>query len=645
MSLDFALKDFYRKKESNYPYVLIIALIVGVSIFLIYFTSSLGLNSFIQDFSLGNYDDASFFSGSIKLLYSQFNTLILVLIFCLTFVIVVVITTTLAISKKRDIGIMKSLGTLPERLYGFYLLEVYIIFILGFILGLIFGLVSFGIFTLITFILGYTIAFQIDVIFTPILFFSCAGGIYFITGYTIRKIGMQSITKLFSKNIPCDYDASKGFTLVPRWLSSLGMNFKIAIINIVRKKGEFKRYVVVFSLIFLVIFTFGLGIIVINSSSREWIKKSQGENLIVIGHGDVVYHYSLLYKMFSDSRVSVSQDDIDFTNSRYLFSASKANKISLMDDIERVDKRLIKFCDVEEKDGVYYSADEGYGDEGYIVIGQQRTGNIPIIGLNPTNANVNFEIEGSFFSVENSSEYMVIGDGLAYSFFDYAFDQGLILTSLGHSSRISGVVIDSFYGGNAGYINLELFQEILELNKQEVNLILVKYKSGTYNKMKEQLENIIKVNLGEEFTHLNLNETFENNLNYLSTLSLYSGLLIAIMGVITFMILFNYQKGGLFEKARDFTIMRAIGARSKSLKRILFLESFFVSSPSLLISLSFGMIFNALFLLEKAYLPPLHVPFLLISFNFLISILLNYLSLIPLMRKLKNFRIKNFEIY
>ena len=150
MSLDFAIKDFTRKKSQTYPYVLTIALVIGLAVFMANYTTTLGLNLVYQYLTEGDkdVDNEYYFSGAINEIYSQFNVLILTLILFMAFIVVVTITTTLIISKKRDIAIMKALGTLPEKLYGFYLLEVIIIFLIGFIIGLILGLVAFGIFSL-----------------------------------------------------------------------------------------------------------------------------------------------------------------------------------------------------------------------------------------------------------------------------------------------------------------------------------------------------------------------------------------------------------------------------------------------------------------------------------------------------------------
>ncbi|MHA1255541.1 MAG: FtsX-like permease family protein, partial [Promethearchaeota archaeon] len=213
----------------------------------------LGLNLILRvDTSQnGNINQQTYLSGAVNEVYSQFNTLIVSLVIILAFMIVVAITTTIIIFKKRDIAIMKALGTLPGRLYGFYLLEVYIIFLIGFVIGIIFGLIAFGIFSLIMFLLGNPIIFHIDLYYTTALFVSCIIGIFVFSGYTLRQIGNQKIIQTFSKDIPYNYDASKGLTKIPRWISSHGFNLKIAVVNTVRRKGEFVRYFFIFSMIFL----------------------------------------------------------------------------------------------------------------------------------------------------------------------------------------------------------------------------------------------------------------------------------------------------------------------------------------------------------------------------------------------------------
>ncbi|MBY8989114.1 MAG: FtsX-like permease family protein [Candidatus Lokiarchaeota archaeon] len=635
-SFDFALKDFYRKKNQTIPYLVIIILVIAITEFLFYFTSSLGLNIFVQS----NFSNELYFSGSISKVYKQFISIVQILMMILAISIVIVISTTHIINRKKDIGIMKALGTLPRRLYSFYLIEVYIIFFIGFFLGLISGLLSFAIFSLIFNIFYFNITFQIDVIFSSILFTSCFFGIFFISGYSLRRIGRENVVKSFSKDIPHNYDASKNIQFIPKWLSSLGINIKQSIINTLRRKSEFKRYLIVFSLICLIIFTLGLGTVVLRTSSEEWIHKSQGENIIIIGHEDVIQNYSMMFEMFSDPRIFINETDINFTNSKYLFNSNNVSNIkAIFSDIEKVDERLINFCDIEEMSKTVIIN----GD--YVTYGKHRTGNFPIIGVNFSNLIQNFEIEGNYSTLDFE---MIVGDGLAYNYFDKALIQNLKINNVGnepHQFEITGVIIDSFYSGYAGYVDLESFQEKHLLNNNTINIILLKLKKGAYNNLKTDLETYIKSNLGNNFTHMKLDGVFKQNMNFLLNLSLYPTFLIIIMAILGILSLYNYQKSGIMEKARDFLIMKALGARNKAIKRILFLESIFILIPSLLISLGIGMILNSTIIFGRVYLPPLFVPLTVFIVLVATFIFFNYLSLIPIMKKVNKFSIKDFEIY
>jgi len=637
-SFDFALKDFYRKKHQTYPYLLVIILVVAITEFLIYFTSSLGLNLFIKP----KFSNSLYFTGSINAVYTQFNTLIQVLFMILAVFIVVAISTTLVISKKKDIAIMRAIGTIPRKLYSFYLLEVFIIFFIGFGLGLICGLISFGIFSLIMNSFFFTLEFQIDLIFTPILFASCFFGIFFITGYSIRKLGKKNIIKSFSKDIPYEYNVKK-LQFIPKWLSSLGFNIKIAITNTIRRKGEFRRYILVFSLISLIFFTLGLSTIVLRSSSRVWIQKSQGDDIVIFGHKNVIYNYSLMYKMFSDPEILIDNSMINFTDSNYLFNLTDVKSLKDTEGVIKFDERLVSFYEVQEISGFHFFKDfEGGGE--YRVIGQNRKGNFPILGVNPDNIIQDFEIEGLFFTNQDSFDNMTIGDGLAYNFFDYALDQSLKLSSFGAKFHISGVIIDSFFSGYGGYIGLNESRIIWNLNNEEINLLALKIDPISFESIIDELNNI-SLKLGVKFTYLKLDSIFNENLHFISNLTIYPMFLIIVIAILAFLSLYNYQKGGVMEKARDFLIMRAIGSKNKALKRILFLESLFIIIPSLLVSLGIGMILNSSVLFARVSLPPVIIPITLFGILLAIFIFFNYLSILPIMKKINRFSIKDFEIY
>ena len=151
-----------------------IVLVIAFTVFLINFTSSIGFNSFISY----DYKNMFFFSGGISKVFIDFTLLVLILMLILAFVVVIIVTSTLIITKKRDIAIMKAVGSIPQKLYGFYLTEVYVVFFIGFVIGAILGFILYVIFFFIALLLGVQATFQVDVIYTPILFISCLIGIF-----------------------------------------------------------------------------------------------------------------------------------------------------------------------------------------------------------------------------------------------------------------------------------------------------------------------------------------------------------------------------------------------------------------------------------------------------------------------------------
>jgi ABC-type antimicrobial peptide transport system permease subunit len=121
--------------------------------------------------------------------------------------------------------------------------------------------------------------------------------------------------------------------------------------------------------------------------------------------------------------------------------------------------------------------------------------------------------------------------------------------------------------------------------------------------------------------------------------------LILIVAILAILSLYNYQKSGIMEKARDFLVMRAIGSNKKSLRKILFMESIFVIIPSLLLSIGIGMILNSIILFARVTLPSILVPLSLYGILFGVLTFFNFLSLIPIMKKFDKFSINDFNFF
>lgn len=620
MTLDFVLKDIYRSRKVTFPLIYIMSLILGLTTFMVNLFTSINKQTFINilNHNFASYENLYFLSGSIDHVFSQFNNLFLAIIIILNFIIVATSSISLIYSKKKDISIMKALGCIPQKLYSYYLLEALFLFLFSSLIGYILGVISFLSFSLYINLIGFSLISQINFFILLIIFFSDLLGVYFIAGAILRKVGQENIIKLFSKDIPYNLVLSKPKSFI----KSRYLSLKIAINNLKRRRSDYRRYTIIFSTLILIIFTLSTGNLMLNHNSREWIHKSQDDNIIVIGHENVINNYSRMYEMFSNPNICVTKEDIQFTNHNFLFNISDLSKIENNSAIEKIDYRLIDFCDVEELNGYFNDYDplkklDPYSaryppppSSFYSIVGQQRKGCFPFIGIDSKQVIQDFEIQGKFFNDNDAFDNITIGDGLAYNFFDFAYAQSISFTNLNHTFHISGVLIDSFYSGHAGYLDRSTFQDMCNLTEDQINIACLKVNMDQINK--SFLSTFIKVNLGESFSFKLLNNVFKKNLDFIASLNSYSIFALIILYIIAIISIYNYQKLSLAQKLNDYAIMRAIGAKFKTIKIILFWECFLILTISLAVSFAFGLILTILFSYNLLSTPPIQIPIVII---------------------------------
>lgn len=634
MSFDFALKELYRKRKVIIPYILTISLTISMVLFFIHFLSSYNLTIFISQQQA--YENIYFFTGATFAMYSQFFSLIIILMFIVSIVIVLFISYSYINHKKKDISVMKALGTLPEKLYKFYLIETYLIFLFGFILGLISSLLFYFVFIEIMNFLNIAIIFQFNIFLTALLFLLSSVSCLILAGLSLRKLGKQELMQSFSEEIPSDY-SPKPLTFIPKWLSSLGKNIKHSVVNSIRGKSRYKRYLFIFGVMGILLITLTLGAVVLDNTSRSWINKSQASqsNIIAIGHEDVVESYSDMYEMYSNPNIFVDDADILFTEEQYLFNFSQIQSIQTLDGVNQIEQRVINFSNIQEQQTHnIIDVDE------YEVIGQNREAILPVIGVNLSTLIPDFEvIKGNFFTQENASNTLTISDGIANNLFEDPLVQEMSLTDVGKTFSISGVIFDTFYSGYASYIDLNEYKTLMGING--INLVLVKIDSEHLSQTLGEINNVLTTSLGNDFTYINLRSKFQKNLSFIDILTSYSvGLLIAT-GIISLFSIYQFQKGEMNEKLRDFLIMHAIGSKLKNIKRILFFEGLFVIVPAISIGLAGGLLLNLFFLFDRTIvqMPSISIPLIIYGLILLGFIIFNYLVVIPIIKKIKRFSI------
>ena len=116
MSLNFAIKDLLHFKEQTKAHLKTNSSIIALVVLFLNLTSSMNLLS-VQS-------PLSYLTLTLFELITQYHRFLVILIVILVFVVMLNSNHAIIEHRKKDIGIMKAVGTYPNQLYSFYLTEL-----------------------------------------------------------------------------------------------------------------------------------------------------------------------------------------------------------------------------------------------------------------------------------------------------------------------------------------------------------------------------------------------------------------------------------------------------------------------------------------------------------------------------------------
>jgi putative ABC transport system permease protein len=165
----------------------------------------------------------------------------------------------------------------------------------------------------------------------------------------------------------------------------------------------------------------------------------------------------------------------------------------------------------------------------------------------------------------------------------------------GKTFRIIGVRSDPINNGNVTYVSLKNLQNVT--NVANVNIVLVKLdpsadRAVTLAQIREKVQNI-----NSEFSVFELDEVLNKNLDFLG--SMWSTIMLLPVFTLTSaaLCLIGYIMLSVDEQRQEFAILRAIGAKPKTVIVILAIQSIIVLLSSFAVGISFGVITTLLILM------------------------------------------------
>ena len=607
MSLNFAIKDLLHFKEQTKAHLKTNFSIIALVVLFLNLTSSMNLLS-IQS-------PLSYLTFTLFELITQYHRFLVILIVILVFVVMLNSNHAIIEHRKKDIGIMKAVGTYPNQLYSFYLTELLLLAFFSFVIGWIIGITLFFIIFMI--LNGNYVGLQWlpDRFIYIGIFVGLLLETFVVNGWEIRKIGRKSFnyarTGKFKNNIHAK--------LTPTWkkiMIKLPISMKLAIKNLMRKQTELRQSLSLITIAGMIMLTGLIGVIVVNNSGVAYIHQAQGENIAIIGAPEVVDAFANGYSRFSNDSIPELKNGTYTDISNNISSIEDQLSAYFTDfsiDSNFWEKRLFSVTTVTESTGIilqYYTNETtGLPSAEYTTIGNgTRTRVVPIQGIVFHSTIQHWNYEGFLINITHGA---AVGDTLAGELFENAFSQWIKYSNTEanrtYRYKINAVVIDPMNVGNSVYFPLVDLQNNLDRNNY-FNLILVDYSvalnNGKYNEFFEGISEI----LGDQFKIMDLQPIFVHNENFLRSNQISTIILSSIIALVIIYIIYQFQQGRLEEDKNDIVIFKALGGTTSDIRQMLFIEQVWLLFVGLTISLAGTLFITIFFLMDKASFPSIWIP-------------------------------------
>jgi ABC-type antimicrobial peptide transport system permease subunit len=482
----------------------------------------------------------------------------------------------------RDIGLMKAAGCPNDLIFGYFMNELLIVAFIGCFLGVVLGLLADFALTNILNSFGFQIS-QKPINFWLIL-------LVFVISFVLALIfGAKPIldatkvepARAFSPTYYLGVTAESKFRVV----SKHGLTVKIALRSLFRRKSATIRILLCLTIVFLLVTVAVAGGIIADQTTKSWVEKAVGKDIILIAHQEMCSQYTLLLSKFYENK---EIQTFSYTEAKYLIPEEILNYLNLMSDKISMEARLITWAHIEEVPGYIFNSETGATTS----VGDDREGHSLIIGVEPGKTFGEWFMEGNFF---NESWEAVVGDSIANKMFTMPLKQRLRLS--GRYFDVVGVCLDSINNGNVTYVPLKDLQNVTGVSKPNVLMVKVKPSANRAAVLDEIRANVSAVN--SEFEVLELNEVLDRNkafLGYMWSTIMFLPLFSLASASLCFM---GYVMLVITEQRQEFGVLRALGAKPKTILKIVAIQNLVVLLSSYACGVAFGTIITLLILVQK----------------------------------------------
>ncbi len=575
-STSFSLNDLLRRKLQTVLVVFSLALSVGSTLFLLLFAEKVGLGiSLVVEGKL-----TAGFSG----IFAPFILLLIVLILSAGGVMVSFMVSMMMSQRIRDIGLMKATGCPNDLIFGYFFTELLLVTFSGCLLGVFFGLVAHFASTslfggigpqvskvsfdfwliLIVFVLYLVLALIVGA--KPIFDASRVKPVKAISPTYYLGLSKESGSKVLSKS---------GFTL------------KMALRSLVRHKSPTIKVVLCLSIVFTLVTVGVAGGLIAGQTTKSWVERAIGTNVALIAHKDVCNQYSQLLKEFSAGSMDLQ---FNYTNERYWITDGLLDQLRFMHGNTGVDARLLLKTFAGEVQGIVL----GDTTNQTTTVGDSRKEETLIIGVEPDKVLSTWLVRGSFLRSDQTFE-VVMGDTLSTNMFSEPLVQRMRIFN--RTLDVVGICIDPINNGKVVYAPIKTLQSMTGISRP--NLILVGLDpSANRTELLSHIAAVVHAQ-DQEFSVLDLDSVLDESLDFLGYIWSSVLLLPLFSLAAASLCLVGYVVLTIDEQRQEFGILRAVGARPRTVAGIVSGQSLLVLLSSYGLGVAFGTIITLLILVQE----------------------------------------------
>jgi ABC-type antimicrobial peptide transport system permease subunit len=573
----FPMNDLLRRKLQTSLVIISLTLCVASTLFLLLFSEEIG-------FGISLMGETKLTAG-FSTVFSRFILFSGFLIFVVGAVIMSFMVFVMMSQKVRDIGLMKAAGCPNDLIFGYFMIELLVVTLVGCFLGVILGILAdFASTTLLS-------SFGFQIMQKPINFWLVllVFGLFLVLALVFGAKPILDTTKVQpAKALSPSYYFGVSKESKFRATSKSGLTMKLALRSLSRHKSATFRIIICLTAVFLLATVGIAGGIIADQTTKSWIEKAVGRDIVLIAHKDMCNQYRLLLSKFYEANETPA---INYTDEKYLISDDILKRLNSMSNISGIDPRLVLEMHVEEIEG--YEIVSGTEDT-YVTVGDSREGNSLVIGVEPEKVLSESFLEGEFLK-ENQSWEAVIGDSLAQGMFSVPLSQKIRVH--GGDFDIVGVCLDPINNGNVTYVPMKDLQNVTGVLKP--NIVMVKIDSSAN---RTEVLNYIRTEIGKlnsDFEVLDLNEVLDKNLSFLGYIWSTIMFLPLVSLFSASLCLIAYVMLTITEQRQEFGVLRALGANPKTIVKIVSGQSLVVLLSSCAAGIAFGIIITLLILIPE----------------------------------------------